>query len=349
MFGGTFDPAYLLDITAIEQHCQTATNKRNAALMQAFLSDVLSVPIDRGIVRIRPTPETCLAIGGQTIAADIDHAESESGVKANRRKSTMSTRRKSQIAPIAEKKEEKPSKDRRKSLLFMSWKSQDGGKSLEAAEAVPELPKELPRDLPKEKSHESLKKARMSLVPNVSVESQRQPMSEIPQHGNARSNQHSVKESTNDPSKSSRDRRKSMHPLLPTTQLDTSKSAFNAASSGLDQHPTDRRNSQKQPRDSQFPALRDAEFSAPRSRDPLAQPGPPFLNHSRPASGQRPQSKTTTSTTTAMPELIKLESAIPIALPPPPIPQNITLTPKMSRRKSLIAIFRKDQGVKAAS
>jgi hypothetical protein len=50
-----------------------------------------------------------------------------------------------------------------------------------------------------------------------------------------------------------------------------------------------------------------------------------------------------------MPELIKLESAIPIALPPPPIPQNITLTPKMSRRKSLIAIFRKDQGVKAAS
>jgi Macrophage migration inhibitory factor (MIF) len=340
MFGGTFDPAYILDMTAIELHCQTATNKRNAALLQTFLSDVLSVPINRGVVRFKPTPEYCLAIGGRTVAADIDYAESDNGVKASRRKSTMSTKRKSMAAPIIEKKEEKPAKEKRKSLLFIGRKNPDAGKPTETFDEIPELSNENPI----EKPIEAPKKARMSLVPKVATESQRQPMSEIPQHGTSRSNQQPAKESTNDQPATNRDRRKSTHPLLPNTNSETAKSAQQPVTLQTEQHSTDRNNTQKPPRD--------APFSAPRSRDPLSPTGPPFLNHSRPSTAPKLQSiiKTTSSGNKASPtpKLIKIESAVPIALPPPPIPQNNTPTPKMSKRKSLIGLFRRDT-VKAVS
>ena len=51
MYGGTFEPAYLLNVSAVESHTQAATNKRNTTLMQGFLSEILGVTPDRGIVR----------------------------------------------------------------------------------------------------------------------------------------------------------------------------------------------------------------------------------------------------------------------------------------------------------
>jgi hypothetical protein len=118
MFGGTFDPAYTLNITAIDQHCQTTTNKRNTALLQNLLSDLLSVPLNRGLVRFNATPEECLAIGGRTIAADIEKSEVDNGVKgAHKRISAAVSSRKSYSGPTTEDKEKTTSK--RRSLLFL--------------------------------------------------------------------------------------------------------------------------------------------------------------------------------------------------------------------------------------
>ncbi|MBE7182178.1 MAG: hypothetical protein INR71_13415, partial [Terriglobus roseus] len=73
--GGSFQPAYILTITALPSLIQPATNKRNAALMQSFMSDVLSVSPDRGIIRFTPIAEESMAINGRTILAEIEKLE----------------------------------------------------------------------------------------------------------------------------------------------------------------------------------------------------------------------------------------------------------------------------------
>lgn len=75
--GGSFQPAYFLNITTLPSLIQPATNKRNAALIQAFMSDVLSVSPDRGIVRFTPIPEEDLAINGRTMRAEIEKMEKQ--------------------------------------------------------------------------------------------------------------------------------------------------------------------------------------------------------------------------------------------------------------------------------
>ena len=66
--GNSFEPAYLLTITAIPTHIQPTINKRNASLLQVFFNENLGVPSHRGIVKFVPIAEENLANGGITVA-----------------------------------------------------------------------------------------------------------------------------------------------------------------------------------------------------------------------------------------------------------------------------------------
>jgi hypothetical protein len=57
------------------------TNKRNAALIQAFMSDVLSVPAERGIIKFQPIMEENLAQGGTTMLGDIERREKQHAIE----------------------------------------------------------------------------------------------------------------------------------------------------------------------------------------------------------------------------------------------------------------------------
>jgi hypothetical protein len=73
--GGSFDPAYVLTVSALPPLVQPATNKRNAALIQKHMEQALRVPSTRGIVRFVPVQEENVAWGGKTVAGRIDELE----------------------------------------------------------------------------------------------------------------------------------------------------------------------------------------------------------------------------------------------------------------------------------
>jgi hypothetical protein len=75
LFGGTFDSAYILTITALPCLLQPTTNKRNAALLQAFLADSLGVSPARGVVRFVSIPDEYLAFNGTTVLGQIDNIQ----------------------------------------------------------------------------------------------------------------------------------------------------------------------------------------------------------------------------------------------------------------------------------
>ena len=67
IFGGSFDPAYTITITALPSQVQPTTNKRNAALTQTFMSEALGVPAHRGVVKFVAIAEENFATNGQTV------------------------------------------------------------------------------------------------------------------------------------------------------------------------------------------------------------------------------------------------------------------------------------------
>ncbi len=88
LLGGSFEPTYLLTINALPSQVQTTVNKRNAALIQNFMTESIGVMPERGIIKFVPIQEDQLAIGGMTILGEIErlerqHAE-ESGVPVKR-------------------------------------------------------------------------------------------------------------------------------------------------------------------------------------------------------------------------------------------------------------------------
>ncbi|KAI2631019.1 Tautomerase/MIF [Hypoxylon sp. NC1633] len=95
MFGGSFDPAYTLTVHALPALVQPTTNKRNAALIQRHIQETLGVVTSRGYVRFIATPEENVAVGGKTVAAEIENSnngvaddkpvESRKAAKSNRR------------------------------------------------------------------------------------------------------------------------------------------------------------------------------------------------------------------------------------------------------------------------
>jgi hypothetical protein len=75
LFGGTFDPAYTMTITALQSQLKPATNKRNTALLQKTMKDALGVPPERGILKFLPISEENFARNSKTVAGEIQDLE----------------------------------------------------------------------------------------------------------------------------------------------------------------------------------------------------------------------------------------------------------------------------------
>ncbi|KAK3071583.1 hypothetical protein LTR53_008352 [Teratosphaeriaceae sp. CCFEE 6253] len=75
--GGTFDPCYILTITTLPSETGPTMNKRNAALIQSFMADILSVNSDRGIIKFQPIEEANYAMDGTTMLGAIERAEKQ--------------------------------------------------------------------------------------------------------------------------------------------------------------------------------------------------------------------------------------------------------------------------------
>lgn len=72
---GTFEPCYILTISTVPSQMQASTNKRNAALIQSFMADILSVPPERGIIKFVSIPEENYAVNGNTLFGEIERLE----------------------------------------------------------------------------------------------------------------------------------------------------------------------------------------------------------------------------------------------------------------------------------
>ncbi|KAL5326432.1 hypothetical protein ACEPPN_004117 [Leptodophora sp. 'Broadleaf-Isolate-01'] len=77
LFGGNFDPAYTLTITALPSQLQPVTNKRNAALLAAHMQESLSVAPQRGVINFIAIAEENLANDGKTVSGEIEDLEKE--------------------------------------------------------------------------------------------------------------------------------------------------------------------------------------------------------------------------------------------------------------------------------
>ena len=94
--GGTFEPCYILTINAVPQQMGPSVNKRNAALIQSFMADILSVSADRGIVTFVAIPEENLATNGNTMLGEIERLEKQQqGSESTVKRAIADTARKS--------------------------------------------------------------------------------------------------------------------------------------------------------------------------------------------------------------------------------------------------------------
>lgn len=106
LLSGSFDPAYILTITALSSQLQPTSNKRNAALIQSFMADIISVPSERGIVRFAAIPEENYAINGTTLFGTIERMEKQTAEEnstwrkraSNRKSMTMRSKSANKLA-----------------------------------------------------------------------------------------------------------------------------------------------------------------------------------------------------------------------------------------------------------
>ena len=83
LFGGSFEPAYFMTISAVPNLLQPTLNKRNTALIQEFFARELPVPPERGLIKFDPVQEENLATNGRTVLAESPK-ESRSSPTATR-------------------------------------------------------------------------------------------------------------------------------------------------------------------------------------------------------------------------------------------------------------------------
>ncbi|KAF2715708.1 hypothetical protein K504DRAFT_367914 [Pleomassaria siparia CBS 279.74] len=96
LLGGSFEPTYILSITALPVQLQPTLNKRNAAMIQAFMSESIGVPLERGVLKFVAIPDDSLATNGTTILGEIDRIErqqAEENGSGLKRALTKSSRR----------------------------------------------------------------------------------------------------------------------------------------------------------------------------------------------------------------------------------------------------------------
>lgn len=66
-----------MTITALPSEIKPVTNKRNAVMIQTFMTDSLAVTPDRGVVRFVPIQEEYLATNGTTVLGEIENLSRE--------------------------------------------------------------------------------------------------------------------------------------------------------------------------------------------------------------------------------------------------------------------------------
>ncbi|PVH82298.1 Tautomerase/MIF [Cadophora sp. DSE1049] len=77
LFGGNFDPAYTLTISALPSQLQPVTNKRNATLLGQHMQESLQVSSRRGVIKFIAIAEENLANDGKTVSGEIEDLEKE--------------------------------------------------------------------------------------------------------------------------------------------------------------------------------------------------------------------------------------------------------------------------------
>ncbi|RTE71462.1 hypothetical protein BHE90_014131 [Fusarium euwallaceae] len=98
LFGGSCDPAYIMTVEALACYAQTATNKRNNAMIQRHMEQALGVSAMRGFLRFVPVAEECSGWKGKTVASEIAEATEQAQPPVEHRDSIKAPRRRSSKA-----------------------------------------------------------------------------------------------------------------------------------------------------------------------------------------------------------------------------------------------------------
>ncbi|ROW12326.1 hypothetical protein VMCG_00243 [Cytospora schulzeri] len=78
-FAGTFEPAYIVTVSALAPYVQPVTNRRNAYLLSEHLEESLGVPSPRGLIRFTALPEEDVALNGKTMAQVLEEDDTDVG------------------------------------------------------------------------------------------------------------------------------------------------------------------------------------------------------------------------------------------------------------------------------
>jgi hypothetical protein len=363
LYGGTFDPGYILTLSAVETYMQSATNKRNTALLQTFLSEALNVPPERGVVRFLPIREDCLGTCGKTVAGEIERVEVDTGVV--RRNVTTSVRKsvvsalkrrptnlgiRSNTSPTGSGPKSPYLAEKRRTILSMhpSRKEEDRLQRKDS-KAKSKRVSLHPPDLSEMNSPFSSRSS-LSIPSPVYVDRVDMPPEQQP----------STSDTTTENLLDGATKLLSMHASQDAERSGRAKSTPAASepprgrTETPSNHPTPatiKAPSEESKQVSEEPA-RDVPEANAQDAQPASKVEPPQVAHGaagqpgHSASSHRRKAATTNATQPA-----KAQPHQPVALLPPlpPLPPPQPRTPKVSRRKSLLAIFKRDQSAKAVS
>ncbi|KAK7726252.1 hypothetical protein SLS53_007047 [Cytospora paraplurivora] len=81
-FAGTFEPAYIITVSALAPYVQPVTNRRNAYLLSEHLEEALGVSSTRGLIRFTGLAEEDVALDGRTLAQSLEEDVDASGAMA---------------------------------------------------------------------------------------------------------------------------------------------------------------------------------------------------------------------------------------------------------------------------
>lgn len=109
-FAGTFEPAYIVKVSALGPYIQPATNRRNAFVLAEHLEEALGVQPPRGLISFEPLSEDNFASGGKTIAHVLDDALDSGGggmgVIEEQRQASYSSRMKRISVKVSHKEDD---------------------------------------------------------------------------------------------------------------------------------------------------------------------------------------------------------------------------------------------------
>jgi len=75
LFGGSFDPAYVVTVSSIRQYLEPVFNSDNAAALQNHLQESIGVLPGRGLVKFEILAESNIATNGTTLRDEITFLE----------------------------------------------------------------------------------------------------------------------------------------------------------------------------------------------------------------------------------------------------------------------------------